>query len=95
MRKLMCFLVITVTLFFILLNAFAGDGKQSKLDTHEDSTIDNSKFITFKGEEGQVKIFKTLASLRVDKGQIKFEVGEFIPIYKEQTSIPDYRKYFE
>ncbi len=95
MRKLMCFLAVTVAILFIVLNSFAADGKQLNLSKHENDVIDNSKFITFKDEEGNPKLFKTLALLKFDEGKVKFEIGDFNPVYKKQTNITDYRKYLE
>lgn len=95
MRKFLCFLVITVALFIIALNSFAANGQELNLDKYDSNIIDNTKFITFKDEEGQVKIFKTLASFRFDKGKIKFEMGKFVPTYKKEAKIQDYRAYVE
>ena len=95
MRKLIVFLAITVALFFIVLNSFAADGNQLNLSKHENNVIDNSKFITFKDEEGNPKLFKILALLKFGEGKVKFEIGDFNPIYKKQTNIPDSRKYLE
>ena len=95
MRKLICFLVVTVAMIFIVLNSFAADGKQLNLSRHDNNVIDNSKFTTFKDEEGNPKLFKTLALLKFGEGKVKFEIGDFNPINKKQTNIPDYRKYLE
>jgi hypothetical protein len=95
MRKLICFLVITTALFIIALGSFAANGQELNLDGYKNNIIDNRKFISFKDEEGQVKIFKTLASLRFDKGKIEFEIGKFIPTHKKETKIQDYRAYLE
>jgi hypothetical protein len=94
-RKLILFLVSAIALFIIGLNSFAANENQINLNKHENNISDNAKFITFKDEEGNVKLFKTLALLKFDGGKIKIERAKFIPIHKKEADIQDYRTYFK
>jgi hypothetical protein len=91
MRKLVFLLTISIAIFFIMLNSFAADGNQLNLTNLKNNINDNGKFITFKDEEGNPRLFKTLALIKFGEGKVKFEIGDFSPIYQKRTNIPEYR----